>query len=56
MLGFCMSCKQKQSIKDRKVYKTKTNKYLAKGTCNECGSKICTTISKDKYEKEKGKF
>ena len=52
MLGYCMRCKAKQSIKDRFAYKTKKNKYMVKGTCNECGCKVCVMISKDEYEKE----
>jgi len=52
MMGFCMHCMLKQSIKDRSVYKTKKNKYYAKGTCNECGGPICTIISKETYNKE----
>ena len=52
MIGYCMHCKKKQSIKDRKVYKTRKNKYYAKGPCNECGRNICHMITKDRYEIE----
>ena len=53
MIGYCMHCKKKQSIKDRYAYKTRKNKYMVKGTCNECNGKICHMISKEIYEKEK---
>lgn len=52
MLGYCFKCKTKHSIKDRYVYKTKHNKYMVKGECNNCGGKICHLISKELYNKE----
>ena len=53
MLGYCMHCKEKRSINDRYAYKTRHNKYMIKGTCNDCGRKICHMISKETYKKEK---
>jgi len=52
MMGYCMHCKKRQSIKDRSVYINIKNKYMVKGTCNECGGKISHIISKKDYEYE----
>jgi len=51
--GYCMHCKEKRTIMDRKVHKTPKNKYMMKGDCEKCKGKICHMIPKAVYEIEK---
>ena len=50
--GYCMHCKEKRTIMDRHVHKTKQNKYMMKGGCEKCGGKICHMITKAIYDQE----
>ena len=49
--GHCMKCKTKREMKDVKIVQTKRGGYMAKGTCKECGCKMCAMMSKDNAEK-----
>lgn len=48
-----MKCQKKQSITNKYFTKTKFSKYLVKGDCPICGSKMSCLITKDHYTKEK---
>jgi hypothetical protein len=50
--GYCVKCKKKgQKMKDVKINQTARGGYMAKGTCEACGSKMCAMMSKDNAEK-----
>ncbi len=53
MLVWCMKCKKKQSIARKYFIKTRFNKYLVRGECPICDSKMSSLISKAHYDKEK---
>lgn len=53
MLVWCMKCKKKQSIDKKYFTKTRFNKYLVKGICPVCNSKMASLISKAHYTSEK---
>jgi hypothetical protein len=43
--GYCVKCRQKRSIKDGKVEKTKSGRSMVKGDCPVCGTKVTRFIS-----------
>jgi hypothetical protein len=38
--GYCVKCRQKRSIKNGKVEKTKSGRSAAKGSCPVCGTTV----------------
>ncbi len=38
--GYCVKCREKRTIKDGEVVKTKTGRRMAKGKCPECGTTV----------------
>ena len=43
--GYCVKCKQKRSIKNGIVEKTKSGRSAAKGACPVCGTKVTRFLS-----------
>lgn len=41
MEGYCVKCKAKREMKDSVLTKTKKGTPMTKGTCSECGCKMC---------------
>jgi hypothetical protein len=48
--GYCVKCRQKQTIKDGVVEKTAKGREVAKGTCPKCGTKVNRFLSSKKKE------
>ncbi|MBT5023555.1 hypothetical protein HOK51_05620 [Candidatus Woesearchaeota archaeon] len=50
--AYCVKCKKKgQKMKDPVINQTAKGGYMAKGTCPDCGCKMCAMMSKDNAEK-----
>ena len=50
--GYCVKCKKKgQKMKDPVISQTPRGGYMAKGKCPDCGTTMCTMMSKDNAEK-----
>ena len=50
--AYCVKCKKKgQTMKDPIISKTARGGFMAKGTCPDCGTKMCAMMSKDNAEK-----
>lgn len=55
LIALCMSCKanddaeQMQEMKDISIEEN-NNRYAARGTCSNCGSKMFKFLSKDQAE------
>jgi hypothetical protein len=45
MIGYCVKCKNKKSIKDPKISLTAKGGYIAKGFCEQCGTVVCKMMS-----------
>jgi len=48
--AYCMKCRMKVEIKDPVVEEMKTSrgiKRMARGTCIECGTKVCAILKKE---------
>ena len=53
MVGYCMHCKERRPMNNKKTKALRKNKYSIRGTCNECGHTISFMVNKETYEKEK---
>jgi hypothetical protein len=42
--GYCVSCKQKRSMKDCKDKKTKNGRNMVAGVCEKCGTKMAKFV------------
>ncbi len=49
--GYCVKCKEKVTIKDPVIHRTKRGGYMAKGPCPTSGNTVCAMMSKDNAEK-----
>lgn len=50
--GYCVKCKKKGvEMKEAAIGQTARGGYMAKGTCSDCGTKMCAMMSKDNAEK-----
>jgi hypothetical protein len=56
--AYCVKCgkenKEKgknKNMKDPAISKTSRGGFIAKGSCPDCGTKMCAMMSKDKAEK-----
>ena len=50
MKAYCVKCKKKVEISNPEVTDTKSSRgsrKMAKGTCIECGCKVCAILKKD---------
>lgn len=48
--AYCVRCKKKVEVKDSRVEDAKNSKgvrKMVKGTCIECGCKVCAILKKD---------
>lgn len=43
--GYCVKCREKRSIKDATVEKTKSGRHMAKGKCPVCGTTVTRFLS-----------
>lgn len=43
--GYCVKCRQKRSIKNGTVEKTKSGRYMVSGKCPVCGTKVTRFLS-----------
>lgn len=50
MEGHCMKCKTKRKMKDVKITQTSRGGFMGKGSCTECGCKMCSIKSKKDAE------
>lgn len=48
--GRCMRCKAPKEMKDIEVSTMKNGGKMAKGTCVDCGCKMCKILPRDKAE------
>lgn len=48
VIGYCVRCKAKKTMKGVKVVVSKTGMKMAKGTCPKCGTKMCKILGKSK--------
>ena len=46
MEGHCMKCKKKTEMKEVEEVTMKNGGTMAKGTCTECGGKMCAILGK----------
>jgi hypothetical protein len=56
--GYCVKCGRKDKAKGKnkkmknvKIEQTARGGYIAKGTCPDCGTKMCAMMSKENAEK-----
>jgi hypothetical protein len=49
--GYCVKCRQKRSIKNGRVEKTKSGRSAAKGTCPVCGTTVTRFLSNSEASK-----
>lgn len=49
--AYCVKCKKKgQKMVDPKITTTVRGGFMAKGTCPDCGTKMCAMMSKENAE------
>jgi hypothetical protein len=41
MIGYCVKCRKKREMKNIHSSKTKKGVKMTKGTCTNCGTKMC---------------
>ena len=41
IIGYCVKCKEKQTIVDPKEVKLKNGRVMMKGKCEKCGTVVC---------------
>ena len=46
--GYCMTCKKSRRMLEVFAKRTRTNSFVAHGTCKKCEGKICVAIRKDR--------
>jgi len=55
VVGYCVKCsrkdKKKRQMKDVAINQTARGGFMAKGTCVDCGTKMCVMMSKENAEK-----
>jgi len=44
--AYCVKCKKKVEIKDEKESLSKNGVKMLKGTCSECGTKVCRFLGR----------
>jgi hypothetical protein len=56
--GYCVKCGKankeagkNKKMKDAEIVQTARGGFMAKGTCPDCGTKMCAMMSKDNAEK-----
>ena len=50
--AYCVKCRKKgQKMKEPNVVQTARGGYMAKGQCPDCGTTMCSMMSKDNAEK-----
>ena len=45
--GYCICCRKKVALKDRKLAYYKNGTPVEKGICTECGSKVCRILTRE---------
>jgi len=46
--GYCVKCREKQTIKDGAVNETANGRQMAQGVCPKCGTKVTRFLPKEK--------
>jgi hypothetical protein len=54
MKAYCVKCKEKRDMKDPKKAQAKNDRWMMKGTCPHCGTKMFRFISDEEGKKKTG--
>lgn len=46
--GYCVKCREKQTVKDGEVKETANGRKMAQGVCPKCGTKVTRFLPKEK--------
>jgi hypothetical protein len=54
IVGYCVKCREKKTVKDAVVTTTKNGRRMGKGKCPDCGTTVNRFLPSEDKEKSEG--